>query len=314
MTDSEDDVFGCNATLDVGPVAGADDLADIFGFDAGRDVAAASPLVASASSWADDLGLVEGVVGDRLPSPLGRAEQHMLIDDLGLDYATDGSFRPMAQRRRVIPQGVEHRSWLFQSLAARCRRPQRDHVAEQKFQKLAAAWDSVVLRHGDKVDSGAKEAKRIWTHGNTYTVRGLLKTAFSGVGTHSLNVEGEVGIHTTRRNLEELVSVAGIASAAFARAMDTFRGRLRRAACIVVNRFHDSTPMLLKYGRLEAQLAEHARYLKRVDPLPDALNQSPGWTTISWEQFRREKPSAGMCHGRARGICAVCCAGLGGQG
>lgn len=119
-----------------------------------------------------------------------------------------------------------------------------------------------------KVDVRATESVEAtqWVHANTWTVGGMLRAAFGGVGQSSRDVRGEADVQDTRRGLQAMMSVSGVVSKLFSRAHHAFRGRLQQASAIVVNRFHDSTPLLLRFGRLEAQLCVHARYLRQIEP------------------------------------------------
>ena len=62
----------------------------------------------------------------------------------------------------------------------------KDPVAED-FDNLADGWDESTLRHGDKVarvDHSKREPAggTSWTHANTCTLSGLLRSAFLEVG------------------------------------------------------------------------------------------------------------------------------------
>lgn len=256
-------------------------IAAAFGLGPRRAVGDA---LARGASLADDLGLAAGAVGER--PALDRAEQERLVDELGLEFADDV---PHVRRPgRVIPEGVQHMSSLFQSMAARRRFPAKDGPAQSKFERLAAAWDHMVIRHGDRADTSAGGSAQpgTWTHGNTWTVPGLLRTAFSGVGGRQTRGSGENGVNSTRRGLEAMLSVAGIATKMFSDAFGALRNRMGGAACVVVTRHHDSTPLVLKFGRMEGHLAAHAKYLVLVDE-PGGW---PQWKAVGFDEFRRQNP------------------------
>ena len=48
-------------------------------------------------------------------------------------------------------------------------------------------WGQRVLRHGDQLDTAALlPAEMARTHGNTYTVRGMMRAGFKEVGGHAM--------------------------------------------------------------------------------------------------------------------------------
>ncbi|CAK0877216.1 unnamed protein product [Prorocentrum cordatum] len=54
-----------------------------------------------------------------------------------------------------------------------------------------------------------------------------------------------------------------------------------------IHRYHDGTPMLVKFGAHQSSLIRSARYLKYVEATPDKQGY---WTTQSYEQYKAEHP------------------------
>ena len=270
-------------------------IAADFGLAHGQPVGAV--VAASAQqSLEEALGLDEDL-------PLAEA----LLQDLGLDIA-DGQvgnvgaapvvFAKHAPRsRNKIPRAVEHMSSLFQSLASKARKKTANDAHADRFQRLAAAWDQRVLRHGDRAQvasssSAPPSSQGRWTHGNTFTVGGLVRAAFCGVGmgTESRSLYGEVDIDKSGHQLEMMETMAGVAHHLFKKKAEALLRALEPAKAIVCCRFHDGTPMLLRFGKLVSRLVSSARYLKLVVPPPDAACQQPRWTTVPYEQYVAENP------------------------
>ena len=96
---------------------------------------------------------------------------------------------------------------------------------------------------------------------------------------------GAASIDASRRSLESLVTTAGGARALHARGEVQMRSDLDSCKGFALNRFFDSTPVFLRFGKL-TDLAGSARYLKKIE-LP---GRPPKWTTISYVEWRKENP------------------------
>ena len=77
---------------------------------------------------------------------------------------------------------------------------------------------------------------------------------------------GAASIDASRRSLESLVTTAGGARALHARGEVQMRSDLDSCKGFALNRFFDSTPVFLRFGKL-TDLAGSARYLKKSNSL-----------------------------------------------
>ena len=151
------------------------------------------------------------------------------------------------------------------------------------YDRLADAWDQMVVRHGDMAQRDGTASGRPGVHSNTYTTRGMLQLGFKEVGAYA---KRRGGIDATSKGLDALLTIAAAtmklckagASAVMQKASE---GTKYMAA--ILNRGYDSTPEFLRFGRLQTVLAEKARYLKRIEPPPGVVLGYDRWRTISYE-------------------------------
>ena len=138
------------------------------------------------------------------------------------------------------------------------------------------------------------ELESVRTHANTYMLEAFLKSACRQIGSGENMLKGEVSVDGTRRSLDMLVNCASIAKHLFRQASrQMFEGCMlvnsaSTAHGIVIQRCFDSTPMLGRFGMMTADIAEHARFLKKLGPSPDKPYES--WTLVTFEVWRWENP------------------------
>ncbi len=117
---------------------------------------------------------------------------------------------------------------------------------------------------------------------------GMLKLALNNIGFSAGTRAGEVGVSDSRRSVEALATAAAGVSSVFSKAEVRFRGEVDKSRALAINRFYDATPMFLKFGRLTSLIGS-SRYLKKVE----RPGQPVRWTTISYEEWRKEHPNLG---------------------
>jgi len=121
---------------------------------------------------------------------------------LSLNLSMSGSVR------RPLLQGVTFRSPAhMQTLAVKRWTDMRSHKQSAMYDSLADTWDGEVVRVGDFAQRNAIVEDATGQHMNQYSLSGLLRLGFSGVGNHrsfSDSVDG------TSRGLESMLSVAGM--------------------------------------------------------------------------------------------------------
>ena len=106
-----------------------------------------------------------------------------------------------------------------------------------------------------------------------------------------MSLDGRVAIDSNRRGLESVVSVAAMAQKLFREAeQDLFDVVKDGAHAVVLQRRYDSTPMMLRFGRLQQELLHHARYLKKYDPPEGAPGQYPRWKVVSFREHKQDHP------------------------
>jgi hypothetical protein len=146
---------------------------------------------------------------------------------------------------------------------------------DKNYDRLANAWDEVhPLRNGTLAKRFNKQAKD-WLHANQYTVPGVIRFAFGGVGQ---SVKHRMGLDGTTH-------MCGIMSVTASCGTILLNDRLSveiskpRVRGFVLGRHHDATPIRLTFGALQELLLPYARF---------ASKQSDGsWKMIPWSELRR---------------------------
>lgn len=124
------------------------------------------------------------------------------------------------------------------------------------LQNLAAAWDKMVLRHGDKAaltptpTASASSMGAVWTHPNTYSIGGLVRGAFCEVGSSGRTLQGEVHVDGARHGVEMMQTMCGLIQHMYGAKEQGFLRKLMVTPAACCLRHHDSTPMFLRFGKL----------------------------------------------------------------
>ena len=133
-------------------------------------------------------------------------------------------------------------------------------------------------------------------HHNTNPWEFINRDAFAQIESGSVTESrGEVSVEGQPHNLELFITAASMVWSSLERATIFFVTPLRDASsksntAVVVNRYSDSAPVMLKYGRLQSQLMEKARCVKELPP-----TTSEGYTrytTCTWNEWRQQHPHA----------------------
>lgn len=172
----------------------------------------------------------------------------------------------------------------------------QDGVSTKWF-KLAKVWNQKLgLRRGDRVEPEARTTRRRGNrdrhfvggrpagqkgHPNAWTLEGTIRTGFKGLGQQVTKGEIGVGQATGGRNLMASTVVASLHKRCVSDAVDEALRSLRTGQhrALFLGAYHDSTPWLVSFGALQADVMPHARYLK-LDP------ESGKWETVPYERIR----------------------------
>lgn len=227
------------------------------------------------------------------------------LDDLLIDVAAaaiaDG-FDGVPGRVRVRhPLGRWQRGSVGGKYMAQFRKERRARdsakQATQDLTSLAKAWNKKLgLRLGDEVqpDGGARDSG--WRHPNTWTVQGVVKVAFDGLGRSVVESrphgEIEVGAAAGGMNLAATSVVASIWMDAQSGEVDALVDGIsrRRFESVFLGSHYDSTPTLVSFGALQEMIMPHARYLH--------LGEDNRWRALPLDKYsaltQRAAPKVGV--------------------
>ena len=128
-------------------------------------------------------------------------------------------------------------------------------------------------------------------HANQWSVEGLLSTGFKTVG-KAAAFRGGVG--ETTHGLDAMMGTVWLTHTA---QISSFSKQLNSATDevapgITINRYHDASPVLVRFGNLQAELYASARYLIRVD---EKWKAAPyGDMRLASSGAGKSKPSSGV--------------------
>lgn len=211
------------------------------------------------------------------------------------DFAAAFAGVPRAERqqppaapppRRIVGSG----RWQRTKLGLLFLRSQKERWQEQRrrqregkaFDSLKRVWNSrIALRLGDSLISGPSGGGAPTCHPNAWTLRGLIRVAFSGLGSKACgDGGGGVGVTTANAGLLRATSTcAGIFSVAQAQRVGAIVQKMksREATSIFLSSHYDATPRLVRFGLLQQAVQRHARYLR--------LSAEGKWELVSSERF-----------------------------
>ena len=207
--------------------------------------------------------------------------------------------------KAALPQGIRWGSRAFFQALSEKRWPnvaQPSSVAEDKLAALGDAWKLLARRVGDQVqvdNERPEDGSKTWTHANTLDFTAWIRGAFCELGKGTATLAGENSFDGTRRGLEGLVNVAAVTTKAFARKVGEYYQSLKtriagglpqKVSSVVMGRYFDASPVLLRLGRLRSHLEKQTRYLKLVEPeQPHGYSR---WRLVSFDEWRRDNPRA----------------------
>ena len=266
----------------------------------------------------DDVPADDGPADDG-PADDGPAEDYFDLGDDGVP-AQEADYFDLDDRAAEIPIGVpvaprvrdgfrwRGKAWMERLREIKpCSRAKAKELAG-RFSQLADGFDTFIRRHGDKADRSVlshEPREQQCAHANTTTVGGLIRGAFEELGKGSVARAGEVAVDGGRRKLESLLSVASMVRRLFRRGSAQLYTRLYNAVAesemsrgIVIERHFDSTPVFLRFGSLQGEVSQKARYLQLVTEEVHVAGNSyerQRWKAIPYEEYRKLHPKA-SCH------------------
>ena len=209
---------------------------------------------------------------------------HLLMRDVA---------RPLRPQQHVAP-GIAYKSSAYGRDIAKMRwqanEEQRARDESKKRVDARQAWDTLVARIGDSTCGNVKG------HHNCNTWDFIGRDAFAQISKGTVSDgKSETSIGGTTHKCETLMTAAALVWSRLERAYHYFLTAMRDGSsklttAVVINRYSDSTPVMLRYGRLQGQLMEKARYVKELPPdRPDGCTR---YTTCTWVEWKRLHPHA----------------------
>ncbi len=276
-----------------------EDLASAFGID---DVAFTDTFAERVDPHL--LAQIDSVDFDSTAHSGGPANSDALSASLGIEVALeevashsvacpDPRPNPADASSRVVPAGVANHSVAHMTLLARHKQKmRRKQEGTGDFNRLANCWDRRTLRYGDLAEASSRNTKhageRKRTHSNTYTIPGLVKAAFRGISCLEKVLTGEVDVEAHRRQQETMMTVSSLLSESWKSGANRFDESTKGHRIKYFRRHHDSTPLLLRFGQLQSEIAPHARYLKKLEA--DREGGYARWTTCTYGEYCKSNP------------------------
>ena len=177
------------------------------------------------------------------------------------------------------PAGQPHRptggtDWRYRKLQV------ESALQQQKYERLAAAWNEEVMRSGDQVNGMA--------HDNVWATPGFLKFAWRQVGQSGPILRGKNDVHASNRGLEALSTLAASWSLTQQQELDSLSQQWTRDDAVFVRCHYDGTPMLFSFGHLQSVVEPHARYLIQVKDQRGFQR----WKPVPYEEYKSLCPKA----------------------
>ena len=168
-----------------------------------------------------------------------------------------------------------------------------------KANLLAAVWDSIVLRDGDKTTLG--ESSNL--HPNRWGTIPFLRVSWGDLGKNRCargQGSGCVGIEETHRGSEALGLLAmfwhELEKSKASELLDvdaTGADALSNAGACLIQRHYDCTPLFVRFGVLQDLLETHARYVIRTTD----DRGFERWEVVTHEAYRKQYPRAATTKG-----------------
>ena len=186
----------------------------------------------------------------------------------------------------------QHMKWVRECKRVRIAEQQQD-LMRDNGSHLQHAWNAERLRFGDKV--GEPDACDP-LHPNAWDPSLVLTSAWKQIGKDKSVRDG---IDGERRSLDISACVAGAVAVEQREYIQAELAKLREMeGCPVFVRFYDCTPIRMRFGRLQEDLAPLARYV---------IRNGDKWSTVTFREFLRRYPNskvlrAGVLELMAHGI------------
>ena len=218
-------------------------------------------------------------------------EVDALIRDLGIEDLANSID---TDHQRVVPEGIPNHSLAHMTLISRSRFAKTPDRGKIDYNALADLHDSRTLRFGDLAGGCLRQVEtqlgeKGWTHSNTYTASGTIRAGFKQIGRLEGSLRGEVDLDSCRRQQEGLVTVSALTESVWKEAAEKYKDQIMGRKVKYLRRHHDATPVLLRFGALQDEIAPFARYIKPI--LPDRDNGYIRYTTCTYEEFVKMNPN-----------------------
>lgn len=219
--------------------------------------------------------------------------QHGVDDDGAADIARFAAqFAQLPGDRRSVRGG---RAWCGDRRSllrfARAHIGKKNKAADAPLQCLARAFNKRQLRRGDRCiipGETVVRARGTWG-GKTWQTAGVQAAAYRGVGQgpRTGHRRGEVALECTHRGAEVSSAAAQVHRLAQdAALLEQVAGPAKegRVQAVFVSRHWDATPIMFRFGEMQAKVAPHARYFKK--------QPNGKWKSLSLEDYMLEHPRA----------------------
>ena len=121
---------------------------------------------------------------------------------------------------------------------------------------------------------------------------GCIKSVINEIGKGARHVDGHVSFDSSRSGLQDILNISSLTWRCFQAAAKKVHDNLRSGStkAVVATRHFDSSPVMMKFGKMARLLMEHARYLENVPPPPDRPDGYGTVKLVSYAEYRKEFP------------------------
>ena len=244
-------------------------------------------------SWLDQVLPIgdDQTVFDAVADGLGEVGDGIGLAELGLD---------LGREEDVRGQGITSQADIAHSLAelgldlgeggSVGEHGTLASAADGQLLPLESAWNAHIRRAGDMTGSVTPSNFRAWTHGNTYLMDAVVRSAFCWQQHRAWGSnQSRVGINETHRELEGVLNVAALAHLDYrakGRMLLEHLRSIEKPTVCMVQRSFDGTPSFHSFGSFP-DLAKRARYIKEIPAGTDGCAYAR-YTTQSFEELRAD--------------------------
>ena len=232
----------------------------------------------------EDVGL-GGLLAHVAAADVPDADSGDLLADMGAN-GDGGLALPFEAPRFMNRRGAE---WMALMRARRevMQEQSRSSAAADQYGRLSQGWKRLMLRRGDHARSTGDQLP---SHPNVYSTAGWVRMGWRHIGSRDLRPRGRVDVQSTHMGQMCLTTLASIAGKVQADAMSECITDELSAAIVygrMLERGYDATPVLMRFGSLQAELEPSARFLVHVPASPGHLQR---WKAVPLAEYRRLHP------------------------